>query len=69
MSIGHSNITRLALHSKINRAYARLAEFMEAHRQTAVKPWTDKVGTKHKSLLTQLRKAVNELHAFEHPSI
>jgi hypothetical protein len=42
---------------------------MKPHRPTAIKPWTDKEGAKHKYLLEQLHKAVNELHAFERPSV
>ena len=65
MPISHSNTRRLALHRKINRTHARLEEFMETHRATSAKPWTDKEGEKHKNLLKQLQEAVNELHAFE----
>jgi len=66
MLIKYSTSRHLALHRRVNRAHVTLIEFLEAHRATRVKPWTDAEAMQRKRLRELWLKAIHDLFTFEH---
>ena len=66
MLIKYSTSRHLALHRRVNRAHVTLIEFLEGHRATRAKPWTDAEAMQRKRLQELWLKAIHDLFTFEH---
>src|ERR1022692_2205345 len=66
MLIKYSTSRHLALHRRVNRAHLKLIEFLEAHRATRVKPWTDEEAKQRNRLRGLWLRAIQDLFTFEH---
>jgi hypothetical protein len=65
MIMKYSTSRHLTLHRRVNRAHVAPIAFLEAHRATRVRPWTDAEARERKRLRGIWLKALQDLFTFE----